>query len=106
MFGDYLLLFLWVLAPALMLAGSIVAWRKKRRFSAILQIVGSAAFLVWGTYMFVAIIGGAWGIVDPHFFRTAQASWGRYLAFYCLLTAGVCFPVGFFWHALRASRYI
>jgi hypothetical protein len=104
--GDYFLEFVWLIAPALMFAGSIVAWRKRRRWPEILQVIGSAALLGWGAFMFVSMIGGVWGIIDPHFFRTPQGSWLRHFASYCFLTGGVCFPVGFFCDALRANRYI
>jgi hypothetical protein len=104
MVHDLLIEALWVFAPSLMLVASILAWRQRRGWSAILQIIGAAAFLVWGLYSIIFMVGGATGALDPHFLWTSKGSWIRHVAIRMLWVAGVCFPIGFLWHTLRGAR--
>jgi hypothetical protein len=107
MFIGYVVEFLSVVAPALMLVGSVMLWQKTGGIPAILQIIGSVALLLWGVYSFVFILVGVTGFIDLHnFLWVSKWSWLRHGAMFCMWIAGFFFPVGFVWHALRASRRI
>src|ERR1043166_3169623 len=104
MVHDLLFELLWVVAPSLMLVASILAWRRQRGWSAVLQIIGAAAFLAWGLYNIIFMVGGANGAIDPQFLWSPQGGWIRHIAVRLLWVAGVCFPIGFLWHTLRGAR--
>jgi hypothetical protein len=69
-----------------------------------LQIIGSAAFLFWALCSAVFTVAGFAGIIDPYYLWTPRGSWLRIIATRMLWLAGVFFPVGFLWHALRFTR--
>jgi hypothetical protein len=98
----------WVLLSPFVLAGSIILLRRFGGWSPLLQVIGSAAYIVLHLYEFTVIWLQAPGRLGTHsipFHLWTQHWWVQDITI-CLRLLVICFPIGFLWFAIRAVRRI
>lgn len=102
----------WLIASATVLVGAAFLLRRFGGAPLVLLVIGAAAFVlehaidVFLTFLLEYIVGPHPGTVF------ARAVWPACLPDQAFDTAkrisqlvgGICFPIGFFWYALRATR--
>ena len=96
----------WIFVAPPVFVGAIILFRRTRTVAAILQVIGSAAYLV--LYIFDLTFGWVLGQESLRTGNTLLPIWAQHWSFnlvrIILELVILCFPVGFLWFSLRATR--